>query len=213
MHVPLDGRISTCIKTSVFGCMYITLEYITNAWCIYWTDAPFIEFSNIAWPQTSCYEEEKSKATFSGCPSASVCVSNVTRKHSVPPQGGTLVAPLSDHIHPPDSDSFWNASLAQNTTIYSMLSNTGNERFSCQQFRAPSRAVTVQSTSFGYGYADSLASRFGKPLALSKSTHKERRRQTEVRRTALRTSSCTQKRPKVSARNYTVLKIQFLVLQ
>ncbi len=38
-----------------------------------------------------------------------------------------------------------------------MLSNTGSkQRFPCQQFRAPSQPVTLQSASFGYGYTDSL---------------------------------------------------------
>lgn len=39
-----------------------------------------------------------------------------------------------------------------------MLSNTGSkQRFPCQQFRAPSQPVTLQSASFGYGYTDSLS--------------------------------------------------------
>lgn len=39
-----------------------------------------------------------------------------------------------------------------------MLSNTGSkQRFPCQQFRAPSQPVTLQSASFGYGNTDSLS--------------------------------------------------------
>lgn len=49
-----------------------------------------------------------------------------------------------------------NATLPQNTSIYLMLSNIGSkQRFPCQQFRAPSQPVTLQSASFGYGYTDS----------------------------------------------------------
>lgn len=155
----------------------------------------------------------KSEATSSGCPNVSV--SNVTWKHYVPPQGSTLIGPLSDHIHPPDSDSFWNASLAQNTFISLMLSNIGNKPFPCQQFRAPSQAVTVQSISFGYGYTDSLS--LWKTSSSLEKVHTKSTTDTQKCEGWLKRMSSyvgyIQKRPKVSPRNYTVFEISFLMLQ